>query len=273
MADTAGGATTRRFRVLVVDDEPNIRAALIRLFRLEGYDTGEAESGPAAITAIEREPYDLMILDLNLPGIDGTEVMRQVRGLRPDMQIVVLTGHPTLDSAIAAIRLEAVDYIQKPARLEEIAAIVRRALRARTEELQRRELLRMIGSAVDALRKEPEPAQVEPDTAGSGGEGAPHLTLESDLRRLVLPGETERTVELTDGEMAVLEVLMNQPDQVISCRQIVRLAWNYDVEEWEAQNVVRPHIFRLRHKMETDPDHPRWLKTVRGRGYLFSLKG
>ena len=71
-------------------------------------------------------------------------------------------------------------------------------------------------------------------------------------------------------EMAVLEVLMSQPEQVFSCRQLVQLAWHYDVEEWEAQSMVRPHIFRLRRKIEIDPDNPSCIKTIRGRGYLFS---
>jgi DNA-binding response OmpR family regulator len=253
-----------------VDDEANIRTALVRLLRLDGFDAIEAESGPAAVAALGQVCYDLMIVDLNLPGMGGSEVMRRARAMDPSLQMIVLTGHPTLESAIAAVRLEAVDYIQKPASLQEIAAAVRRALRSRIEELRRRQLLQVIGDAVDVLRRTGEPEPADAAEPGPSDASMPQVTLAADRRLLVLPGDSERAVELTEGEVAVLEALMSCPDRVLSCRQIVRMAWNYELEEWEAQSTVRPHVSRLRNKMEVDPNHPRWIKTVRGRGYLFA---
>ncbi len=270
---TGEGARAEVFHILVVDDEANIRAPLVRLFRLHGYQAEGVESGLAALAALEREACDLMVVDLNLPGMDGIEVIRLARKLAPDLQVIVLTGHATLDSAIAALKLNAVDYIQKPASLEAIATVVRRSLQARADEMQRRLLLQMIGNAVDVLRKQEVPSEPATAEPAPGEARQPHLTLDSDRRRLVLPDDPERVVELTDGELAVLEALMDRPEQILACREIVRLAWDYEVEEWEAQSIVRPHIFRLRHKMEADPDRPRWIKTVRGRGYLFTAGG
>jgi DNA-binding response OmpR family regulator len=224
MMPNGSAGTTSRPRILVVDDEPNIRTALTRLFRLKGFDAGEAASGPDALATLRNKAYELMIVDLNLPGMDGTEVMRQARLLDPDLRMIVLTGHPSLDSAIAAIRLEAVDYLQKPASLTEIARVAERALQSRAEELRRRQLLQVIGEAVDVLRKNEAPELAGASEPSTGDPKVPHVTLESDRRQLILPGNPERVVELTEGEMAVLEVLMSQPDQVFSCRQIVQLA-------------------------------------------------
>ena len=97
------------------------------------------------------------------------------------------------------------------------------------------------------------------------------LILDQEKRVLSVDGPPLREIELTEGEATILTLLMKQPDQVLSCREITRAAWNYDLEEWEAQALVRPYIFRLRQKIEATPSEPQLIRTVRGRGYLLAL--
>ncbi|HEX7588290.1 MAG TPA: winged helix-turn-helix domain-containing protein, partial [Anaerolineae bacterium] len=96
------------------------------------------------------------------------------------------------------------------------------------------------------------------------------LQLDQEKRLLLIDESPSRTTELTDGEATVLTLFMKDPDRVLSCREITHAAWNYELEEWEAQALVRPYIFRLRQKVEPMPSEPQIIRTVRGRGYLLA---
>jgi DNA-binding response OmpR family regulator len=255
-------------RVLVVDDEPRIRSVVARSLTLQGYRVDEAGSGRQALKMLERTPYDLMVLDMLMPGMDGTEVMGHAHQVRPDLLIIVLTGHATLESAIAAVKSHAADYLLKPAGLQDIAAAVARALQQRAERLRREHLLELMGQTLDALRGVEAPG--EPPTLERFLRVGP-VTLDCEKRLAVVGGTPARTVELTENETVILAYLMERPDQVISNRELARAALGYEVEKYEAPSIVRPHVFRLRHKLEADPAEPRLIRTVRGRGYLFAL--
>lgn len=123
-------------RLLVVDDEPNIRTPLARALGLRGYLVEEADSGHEALRLLERTPYNLMVLDMHMPGMDGAEVIQHTRRLYPKMLIIILTGYNTLDNAIAAIKGEAVDYLLKPVSMEEILAAVAQALQKRLQRCE-----------------------------------------------------------------------------------------------------------------------------------------
>jgi len=283
-------------RVLIVDDEPTIRQTLARALSLRGYQTDEAGSGPRALALLEQRPYDLMVLDMIMPGMDGVKVMHLARQLRPDLLIVVLTGHASLESAIAAVKQDAVDYLLKPTSIHDIAAAVSRALKNRAEEVRRERLVRV---ALDALRQaemgsvaegnapaseKPLPTEALPEV--SLGEireqhfkvenlperflQAGPLLLDRHKRLVVVKRIPERALELSEGEEAILAHLMSHPDQVVSCQELARAAWGYTLSEQEAQSLVRPHIFRMRRKIESTPDDPSLIRTIRGRGYLFS---
>jgi DNA-binding response OmpR family regulator len=255
-------------RLLVVDDESHVRSALARSLALRGYRADEASSGYQALRMLESTPYDLLLLDIRMPGMDGVEVMQRARQLRPDLLIIVLTGHATLDSAIAAVKSHATDYLLKPVGLHDVAAAVARALRQRAQSLRRQHLLEVIDQTLDALRETEVPAQAPPALERFLRAGP--VTLDSERRLAVVGGTPSRTAELTENEASILAYLMARPDQAISSRELARTALGYDVTEQEAQNIVRPHVFRLRRKLEADPREPRLICTVRGRGYLFA---
>ena len=139
-------------RVLAVDDEAHIRHAIVRALRLNHYAADEAGSGRRALELLGQSPYDILLLDMRMPGMDGIEVMHRARAIQPELLIIVLTGHATLDSAIAAVKLGAVDYLLKPASLHDIAAAVAAALQARQQQVQRQQLMNAVSAAVDVLR-------------------------------------------------------------------------------------------------------------------------
>jgi two-component system KDP operon response regulator KdpE len=253
--------------VLVVDDEPNVRSALTRSLTLLGYRADAASSGHQALGLLQRTPYDLMVLDLRMPGMGGVEVMQRARQVRSDLLIIVLTGHATLESAIAAIKSHATDYLEKPTSVHDVAAAVAAALQQRAQVLRRQHLLKMMDQTLDALREDE-----TPDTRVPTLERFLHVrpvTLDSEKRLIVIGDKPSRSAELTENEMSILAYLMRRPDQVISSRELAHAALGYDVTEHEARTIIRPHIFRLRRKLEADPKEPRLVRTVRGRGYLF----
>lgn len=259
-------------RLLVVDDEPNIRAPLVRALSLQGYAVEEAGSGHEALTLLKNAPYNLMVLDLRMPGIDGLEVMQQARQLHPELSIIILTGHATLESAIAAVKAEAVDYLLKPATTHDILTAVDKALRRRPKQVSQQQLAQMMGDALDVLRRVEAPPipRFNQGTNSKRFVRAYPLVLDRQTRLVALSDDSPYVVELTAGEMGLLASLMAKPGQVFTCRELVRAAWNYDMPEGEAQSLVRPHISRLRHKLEANPKTPRLIRTVRRQGYYFA---
>lgn len=273
-------------RILVVDDEAPIRSAIVRALTLLNYQAVEADSGATALQLLGTQDFDLMLLDMQMPGIQGRDVMERARQLYPDLLIIILTGHATLDSAIAAVKIGAVDYLVKPASVHDIGQAIARNLQARATQVRHQQLITLLGETVDALRgtgllpADSAVAAASASVPASTSAGLPtprgvaqagSLKLDLDKRLLVIELPQLRTVELTESEAAILMPLLAEPDRVFSCRQLAQAAWNYTMDEREAQSLVRPHIFRLRQKMETTPEQPQYLRTVRGKGYLLSL--
>jgi DNA-binding response OmpR family regulator len=235
-------------RVLVVDDETHVRSALARSLTLTGYYADEAASGYHALEMLGRTSYDAMVLDIRMPGMDGVEVMSRACQLYPDLCIIILTGHAALESAIAAVKSHAADYLLKPASVRDIAAAIHRALQQRTqkEQAQMPTLERFLRAGPVTLDQERRLAIVA--TGDAGG----------------------LTVKLTVSESALLARMIQRPNTVFSCHELAQTALGYDVSEQDAPGIIRPHIFRLRKKIESDPDRPRLIRTVPGKGYLFA---
>ncbi len=270
MSDSAP-LPTANAHILVVDDEDSVREGLCWSLRLSGYQVDEAVAGAQALAILRsaqdgRGVFDLMLVDMNMPGMGGVQVMEQARRRQPDLAIIVLTGHATLDSAIAAVKAGASDYLLKPVSISTLQAAVSRALAARAESLRQQRVVALMNQVADVLR----PAAEAPPTAGEPAQmlrvGA--LTLDVEKRVATVDDSPPRSPELTEAEAAILQELMRHPDQVRTCRQLVWATWGYDASEAEAAGTVRSHIFRLRKKIEVDPAHPEFVKTVRGGGYF-----
>lgn len=255
--------------ILVVDDETAERITLGEVLRLEGYQVTLAASGEEALAMTQEEgPFDLAVLDLRLPGVDGLQVLEGIRQFSPDTIAILITGYGTLDTAIQALRRGAFDFLLKPCPVDEVLAAVRRALselkvgrhrKALVAQLQQtlRELV-----ASDGVTEAMIQPTVEDSTLAVGEvriDRAKHLVTYRD-----------QPVDLTPTEFRLLECLMNRVDEVCTPQDLVRCAQGYETDAWGARSIVRVHIRRLRRKLEPDPENPRYILNVRGVGYLFA---
>ena len=276
MDSSAASPLLPEARILIVDDDANVLLAISRSLKLRGYSTvDEAHNGAEAVDKITRMPYDLMMLDIRMPEMDGMEVLQKAQQIRPSLQVIILTGHAAMESALASLKSGmVVDYLMKPASLDQVEAAVRKALRRRMTELQQQHSLETAIAALEQLKTE------SPVPAGGGAAlpverflHAGPVTLDRDNRQATLQWEGRtHTAILTASEENILALLMSTPGDVYSSRRIARDALSYELSESEAKSIVHPHIVRLRRKIEKDSKHPGLIRTVRGKGYTLNLE-
>lgn len=273
---------TNQPRVLVVDDEQNIRLTLNALLSRAGYAVTTAATGEEAVALFEREPFDLMLVDLQMPGMKGMEVVAKVREAGHDAIIIVLTGHGSLDSAIEGIRFGIFDYLLKTSDPNHILARVAAGLEERAARRRQSDLLDTIGAAVQELTGgkvatnptlTPSQASVPP-TPTASAEPAGRiltigpLTLDTWHQTATLNG---RSLNLTPTEFRLLLCLAEHAGQMLSYTQLVRCAQGYETTDLEAGELIKPHIHHLRQKIEPEPSAPRYLLNVRGKGYILQI--
>ncbi|MBM4459214.1 MAG: response regulator transcription factor [Chloroflexi bacterium] len=262
-------APTLSPRILIVDDEAQIRTSLARALQLSGYRVAVAEDGAEALVKLAEEACDLMLLDLRMPEVDGLAVMRRAHVICPELPIIVLTGHADLASAVVAVQTEAADYLRKPASLDDILSAVGRALQAREARAQRLSVLETLARTAEVLRGAPA-AQSEPLQMESLLQAGPVALHVAWQRVYLTDGDNVRSVELTDTETAILAFLLARPGQVVSCRRLALHVFDQEMDQYAAENLIRPLIFRLRRKIEATPQQPRLIRTARGVGYFFA---
>ena len=226
---------THRARILLVDDEAAIQRAVGPLLRSRGYDVDVASTGADALRSFADRPADLIVLDLGLPDLEGTEVCRRVRA-QSAVPIVVLSARGAEADKVNALDLGADDYVTKPFGPEELLARIRVALRRVTSE----------------------------DDTEKGLLRAGDLTIDYDRRR-VLRGDTE--IRLTPKEFELLSLLARNHDRVLTHRAILK-------EVWGPSAVEQPEhlwtlVAQLRKKIEPDPSSPRYLLSEPWVGYRF----
>jgi DNA-binding response OmpR family regulator len=225
-------------RLLVVDDDNDVRSLLTRLLRAEGYEVEEAATGSAAVEAVTKRPPDLMILDLMLNGEDGLDVLAAVRRAG-DVPVICVTGRSGETERVLGLRLGADDYIAKPFSGAELTARVASVLR----RTGRRSTAASTGSTIRA------------------GD----LTIDVRSREVRLRGEL---IETTAKEFDLLAFLASSPRQVFTREQLLDQVWDSS-SAWQDAGTVTEHIRRIRRKLEQDPEQPQRIRTVRGVGYRF----
>jgi len=214
-------------RILIAEDETRIVSFLEKGLQANGYTTIAVGTGTDAIALARDDSFDLLILDLGLPGTDGHEVLRQVRGRGEQLPIIVLTARSGVDDTVGVLDGGADDHVAKPFRFEELLARIRLRLRD--------------------------------DAAPSGAAVLTVGDLELDLRRrCAIAGGVE--TDLTSREFALLETFMRNPGRVLSRMELLSSAWGYDFDP--NSNVVDVYVRYLRNKIGGDA-----IETVRGAGY------
>ena len=220
-------------RILVVDDEPQIRSALDVNLRARGYAVDLAETGERALHLAAAHHPDLVLLDLGLPGIDGIDVVRGLRGWTT-VPIIILSVREAEADKVAALDAGADDYVSKPFGMNELLARLRATLR----------------------RHQPEPEQ-------------PIIRTEAFVVDLVARRVTvgDNDVRLTPIEWAILEHLVRNPGRLVTQRQLLQQVWGPQYEH--DTNYLRVHLAAIRKKLEPTPGQPRYFITEPGMGYRF----
>lgn len=262
------GKTTPR--ILVVDDEATTRISLAELLRLEGYHVQMAASGEEALALMDQEaPFDLMVVDIKMPGIDGLQLTEAVQQRSPGTVIILLTAFGSLETAIQALRRGAHDYLLKPCPVSQILESVQKGLTKSYQERHRRELLSRLEQTLSELQAIERPAiEVAPAPVSSEKQVLQVQDVRLDRERHQA-WVGDRPVDLTPTEFKILAYLMEHADQVCTPQRLIRATQGYEADPWGTRAIVRVHIRRLRRKLEPDPSRPRYLINVRGVGYMF----
>ena len=218
-------------KLLIVEDEPAVRDALVRALETEGYDLAIADDGAQALAQMAQSPADALVLDVMLPNVDGLEVARRLRAGGSDVPILMLTARGAVGDRVAGLDAGADDYLVKPFALEELLARLRALLRR------------------------------------SGADGAGQVFRFADVSMNTGTHEVkrgERRIDLTRTEFQLLELFLRNPRQVLRRSLIYDRVWGYDFGP--DSHALDVYVGYLRRKLETDGE-PRLIHTVRGVGY------
>jgi DNA-binding response OmpR family regulator len=261
---------------MVVDDEQNVRSTLERALE-RFYSVHTASNGEEALALASESDFDLMLLDIHMPGMDGLDVLEVVRRRHPQMAIIMLTGYASVDNAVYALRHGAFNYLQKPASYEEILDSVKEGLDHIRNEYQRKEVLQqahqLLAQELEQF-SEPEPvessAQQEPSDQDSGSERflkRGPLVIDVYRRKATLRGDA---LDLTSGEYDLLLCLVQEAPRVVGPQELVQRTRGYDCNLSEAREIIRWQVYLLRQKIEADTSSPKYVLNVRGRGYMWA---
>ena len=229
--------------ILVVDDEPEVRAVLEEYFAAHGYAAIGAENAAAAKAIAAEKPVDLALVDINMPGEDGLSLARHLRERYAKIAIVMLTSAGTVVDRIVGLEMGADDYVAKPFDPRELAARVKSVLR-RTSAAGRAEL----GAARIRIGR---------------------CVLDVDAHRLI--DDKGEEVPMSPLEYDLLKALVEHPNRALSRERILNLHQQRDWDPFDRSVDLR--IMRLRRKIEPDPEHPRFIRTIRNEGYIFVPDG
>ncbi|MDE2181560.1 MAG: response regulator transcription factor [Alphaproteobacteria bacterium] len=223
--------TTTAPHILVVDDEPPIRRFLQTSLTAQHYQVTEAADGATALEKLRAATFDAVVLDLGMPGLDGFEVVRQVRESGNAIPIVVLSARSDEAGKVRALDMGADDYVTKPFGIDELLARIRAAVRHRLQQAGERPIFKSGDLSVDLVR-----------------------------RLVAVRGEE---VKLTPREYDLLRLLVTNAGKVVTHKHILHELWSPDADVQQ----LRIYIRTLRQKIEADPEQPRLLLTEQGVGY------
>ena len=225
-------------KVLVVEDDAAIRRGLVDILRFEGFETMEAADGDEGREMALRRPYDLMLLDLVLPGRDGLRILEELRASRPTTPVIILTARGDEADRVRGLRLGADDYVVKPFSVKELVARVEAVLRRSPER--------------------PSDVRTVPVPGG-----------EADLSRREVRFADGGREELSERESELLAYLARHKGRAVSRDEILSRVWRLNPRH-VATRTIDMHVARLRAKLRDDSAAPRVLKTVRGMGYMLA---
>ena len=228
-------------QILTIEDDPAIRRGIVDALRFAGYGALEAARGDTGLEMALAREFDLLLLDLVLPGRDGLEVLREVRRLRPTLPIIILTARGEEADRVRGLNDGADDYVVKPFSVKELLARVEAVLRRSPERPSQLDGVTIPGGRVDLARRE------------------------------VRFDDGPRT-ELSEREVELLRYLASNSGRAVAREEILANVWRIS-PRGVTTRTIDMHVARLREKLRDDPASPAILLTVRGKGYMFAVGG
>jgi DNA-binding response OmpR family regulator len=261
--------------ILIVDDENNLRRSLSLVLQKENYRVETVADAEAALDCLQSREYELMFLDLNLPGMSGIDLLVKVHKQVPQMPVLILTAHAELESAIQAVRLGARDYLIKPVEPVLIITRVAEILAESEQPTRKREIVGQIQSLLAELQKM-EGLDMTPISALAAlPPDAPtrflkkgSFDLDLHARYATLNGEY---IPVAGVYFDYLGTLLRHAPKAVSYKTLVKESQGYDVTLTEARDLASWRIHELRKVIETDPQQPHYILTVRGTGYRLAI--
>jgi two-component system, OmpR family, alkaline phosphatase synthesis response regulator PhoP len=265
---------TQNAELLVVDDDRDVCHLMAMTLKQVGYKVTEAYSGWDAVELTTRQSYDVLLTDINMPKIDGVQLMKRVKEASPSTAIILITGAPSLDSAVESIKGGAHSYLMKPCSSAEICAAVESAIRSNRKSRLMQELVDSIQDNVSELGEIARrminiesPSQDADNDEAQNANSILKLGGISVYRDRYEMAMDDKVASLTPTEFDLLVFLMSNRSRIVSCTDLVHRTRGYALNEDEAREVIRPHISNLRRKFKQLGRADEALINVRGVGY------
>jgi len=261
--------------ILIVDDENHLRLSLSFILQKENYRVETVANAEDALDCLRLHEYDLMFLDLNMPGMSGIDLLVEVHRHYPHMPVLILTAYAALESAIQAVRLGARDYLIKPAEPVLILTRVREILAEREQPARKKEIVGQIQSLLTELQKI-EGEGITPTSALAALSSADsarfmkkgNFELDLHARHAALNG---KYIPVTGIYFDYLGTLLRHAPIAVAYKALVKESQGYDTTIAEARDLTRWRIHELRKMIEADPRQPQYILTVRGTGYRLAI--
>lgn len=266
--------------VLIVDDDGASRFLMSQALRRVGYAVSESVGGQQALEQISQHEFDLALVEIQMAGMDGLELLRRIKDRRPEVVVILMTAAASFETAVEALRLDACDYLVKPCSSQAVRASVGRGIERARGLKQRRRLLEAIKRDVMELAGEDFDFAQAPRPTQPQGQVSPYRERipkpSGATFRLgpltVFPGRHQiavgdKSVSLTPTEFGLLLYLAAHSGRIVSCHELVREVRGYAVAEAEAREVIRPHVSNLRGKLQSIGEAADLVVNVRGVGY------
>ena len=258
--------------ILIIDDDSSVRNTLTRVLEKAGFQVSSAEDGEKALERISSEFFHLVYLDIRMPGMDGLDVLQEIRKIKPELSVILLTAHASLKSALEAIRLGAKDYLIKPIDPEVFVSQTRIILEEVLKELRKLEIRQQMAELQSELRSLEAESHV-----GESKSIASEMPLDSE--RFIKKGKFildlqalratlgDQVVNLPPTGFAYLTVLVQHSPKAVDYKPLVTEAQGYEVDQAEASELAKYHIHVLRQTLNASSKEPGHIINVRGIGY------
>lgn len=256
--------------ILIIDDEPNLRRSLALILQRAGYSVNTAENEREVKHYLSAGAYDIVFLDLKMPEVNGMQLLPEIRQMYPEMPVIILTAHATLESAIEAVRKGARDYLLKPVDPEEILSRVKQILAEQEQLKRRREIVGEIQSLLAQLNQV-DGSETPPGEASIAQTQDPARVLRRGPFTLDLHARfatlSDQVINLSPTAFDYLVTLIRHSPNPVSYETLVVESQGYKTTPVEAREMARWRIHELRKAFETNTRNPTYIITVRDVGY------